>query len=116
MSENPKEVSEEHLKNVLHDLHMKHEADRREQGEAINKALSDGFRCGPRSPSIEGQFEKFSLLEETPTIATDHTEMSPIEGQEELWREVLELLEVISHSEKRAYPELMKRFTITRKK
>jgi hypothetical protein len=45
-----KKVSYEELKRVLRELELKHEKDRREQMEALNRALSDGFRCGPWSP------------------------------------------------------------------
>lgn len=48
INDNIKHVSEVDLKKVLSELAAKHRADRREQGEAIAKALSDGFRCGPR--------------------------------------------------------------------
>jgi hypothetical protein len=42
---NPKKVSEEDLKKVLHELHEKHESDRKQAQTDLNNALRDGFRC-----------------------------------------------------------------------
>jgi hypothetical protein len=46
-----KKVSIADLKKVLKEVNDKNNKDRQEQREAINKALVDGFRCGPRNPS-----------------------------------------------------------------
>lgn len=40
-----KKVSKEYLKNVLHEMHLKHEADRRQAQKDLNEALNSGFRC-----------------------------------------------------------------------
>lgn len=45
VNKNPKKVSEAHLKKVLHELHEKQEADRRQAQEDLNRALNDSFRC-----------------------------------------------------------------------
>jgi hypothetical protein len=42
-----KKVSEVDLKKALKEVNEKNELDRQEQRESINKALADGFRCGP---------------------------------------------------------------------
>lgn len=47
---NPKKVSKAELKAALEKVNDKLEADRREMQQATNRALSDGFRCGPRRP------------------------------------------------------------------
>lgn len=43
-----KKVSEIDLLVVLHKLNEEHKQRRREDREALNKALADGFRCGPK--------------------------------------------------------------------
>lgn len=43
-----KKVSKEYLEKVLSELAEKHEQRRKEDRDALNKALSDGFRCGPK--------------------------------------------------------------------
>lgn len=40
-----KKVSEADLKKALHDLHLKHEADRKQAQIDLNNAFRDGFRC-----------------------------------------------------------------------
>lgn len=45
---NPKKVSEEHIKKVLHELKEKQEEERKQAQIDLNNALRDGFRCGPK--------------------------------------------------------------------
>jgi hypothetical protein len=52
-----KKVSEEDLKKAIKEVNDKNERDRQEQREATNKALSDGFRCGPTKPHNAKRFE-----------------------------------------------------------
>jgi hypothetical protein len=52
-----KKVSEVDLKKALEEVNGKNERDRQEQREATNKALADGFRCGPAKPHDAKRFE-----------------------------------------------------------
>lgn len=52
-----KNVSEADLKKALHEVKEKNERDSREMRESTNRALSDGFRCGPAKPHNAKRFE-----------------------------------------------------------
>lgn len=52
-----KNVSEADLKKALHEVKEKNERDSLEMKESINRALSDGFRCGPAKAHNAKRFE-----------------------------------------------------------
>jgi hypothetical protein len=47
---NPKKVSEVDLKKALKEINDKNKRDRWQAQIDLNKALNDGFRCGPSKP------------------------------------------------------------------
>ena len=49
INDNLKEVPLQELKKILNELALKHDKERKEQAEAIHRALRDGFRCVPRN-------------------------------------------------------------------
>jgi len=48
INKNIKKVSKDDLLKVLREMTKKQEEQRREDAQSLSKALSDGFRCGPK--------------------------------------------------------------------